>query len=312
MLLGIQIGEMTGAGAVFATVLAIAVGCMLLRVFQSRGAGYVAATLGMAAVTAICVASREQINEITVAFALLLVVLFVASVWELWPALLASLLGVICLNFFFLPPFYTFTIADPKNWVALTAFGVTALTAGRLSTWSKRHAAEAAAAKAQARLTSVYNRSLLEASLDPLITIGHDGKINDANAAAETVTGCSRAELVGSDFPQLFAEPEKARGALEQVFRDGLLREMALELRHRDGHLTSVLYNGSLYRDADGIVIGVVGSARPIATYVGTPLEMRSDPRAVRQLNFLVVGASWFSVAVGLLSIVGLGSASMS
>ncbi len=99
--------------------------------FKNRGEGYLAAILGIAAVTAICALLRSHINEMTVALAMLLVVLFVASKWESWPALVASVLGMLCLNYFFLPPIYTFTIADPKNWIALTAFFITALTAGQ-------------------------------------------------------------------------------------------------------------------------------------------------------------------------------------
>ena len=45
------------------------------------------------------------------------------------------------------------------------------------------------------RLSNIYNRSLIEASLDPLVTIGHDGKITDVNNATELVTGYSRDEL---------------------------------------------------------------------------------------------------------------------
>jgi len=112
---------------------------------RNRTAGYAAAVLGIAGVTAICALLRTQINEMTVALAMLLVVLLVATGWERWPALLASVLGMLCLNYFFLPPIYTLTIADPKNWVALAAFFVTALTAGRLSAWAKQQAAEAEA-----------------------------------------------------------------------------------------------------------------------------------------------------------------------
>jgi K+-sensing histidine kinase KdpD len=184
---------------------------------QNRGVGYVASIVGIAAVTAICALLRTHINEMTVALAMLLVVLFIATVWGRWPGLVASVLGMLCLNYFFLPPIYSLTIAEPKNWIALTAFFVTALTAGQLSDWARQRAAEAEASRSQARLASTYNRSLLEASLDPLVTIGRDGKINDVNAAAETVTGRSRAELIGTDFSEYFGEPEKARAAYEQV-----------------------------------------------------------------------------------------------
>ncbi|MBZ5607276.1 MAG: PAS domain S-box protein [Acidobacteriia bacterium] len=273
---------------------------------QNRVLGYLAAILGIGAVTAACALLRSHINEMTVALAMLLVVLLVAAVWERWPGLLASVLGMLCLNYFFLPPLYTFTIADPKNWIALAAFFITALTAGRLSAWAKQRAAEAEASRSQARLASTYNRSLLEASLDPLVTIGHDGRINDVNAAAETVTGRSRAELIGADFSDCFIDREKARAAYEQVFRGGSIRGYALELRHRDGHSTSVLYDGSLYRDAGGNVIGVVAATRPIGAYAGKVLGAQPDPRVVRHLGLFVGFASLFSFAVGLLSLLGL------
>ena len=48
------------------------------------------------------------------------------------------------------------------------------------------------------------------------------------------------------------------------MFRDGFVRDFALELRHRDGHLTSVLYNASVYRDDRGTVRGVFAAARDI------------------------------------------------
>src|ERR1039458_3934198 len=141
---------------------------MWANTFQNRVAGYLAAVLGIAAVTAICAPFHDHLNHMTVALALLLVVLFVASGGVSWPALLASVLCMLCFNFFFLPPVYTFTIADPQNWVALAAFSITAITAGQLSELAKRRAAEAEAVRKETRLRSAYNRSLLEASLDPL------------------------------------------------------------------------------------------------------------------------------------------------
>lgn len=145
--------------------------------FHSTAAGYLAGILGIAAVTVVCVLLRSYINEMTVALAMLLVVLFVATGWEYWPALVASVVGVLCLNYYFLPPIYKLTIEDPKNWVALGAFFITALTAGRLSSWAKQKAAEAETGRLEAKWAGAYNRSLIEASLDPLVTIGADGKI---------------------------------------------------------------------------------------------------------------------------------------
>ncbi len=99
--------------------------------------------LGSGLVTALLAPFHEQINSTTVALAFLLVVLYVALFWGSRPALLASLLGVFCLNFFFLPPLYTLSIAHPQNWVALTAFFTTALAVGQLSARAKRRAEEA-------------------------------------------------------------------------------------------------------------------------------------------------------------------------
>ncbi len=276
------------------------------RTLESPGVGYTAGLSGIAAVTAICALLRSHINEMTVALAMLLVVLFASAVWGRWPGLAASVVGMLALNYYFLPPIYTLTIEDPKNWIALGAFFITALTAGRLSTWAKQRAAEAEASRSQARLASTYNRSLLEAIVDPLVSIGQDGRINDVNAAAEMVTGRSRAELIGTDFAAYFREPAKSRAAYEQVFHGGAIRSYAMELRHRDGHSTSVLCDASLYRDADGNVLGVVVATRPISTYAGKGEAAPPDSRVVRHLNLFVRFAGLFSVAVGILSIVGL------
>ena len=118
---------------------------MSASVFQNRRAGYLLAISGIAGVTAALAPFQAQINSTTVALSLLLVVLFIAAGWGNRPAYVASVLGMLCFNFFFLPPIYTFTIADPQNWVALAAFLVTAVTAGKLSALAQSRADEAEA-----------------------------------------------------------------------------------------------------------------------------------------------------------------------
>ena len=114
------------------------------------------------------------------------------------------------------------------------------------------------------QVLSAYNRSLIEASLDPLVTISKDGKIMDVNAATETATGCSRKELIGTDFSQYFTEPEKAKEGYEQVFSNGFVRDYPLAIRSRSGKTTEVLYNATVYRDEDGEIRGVFAAARDI------------------------------------------------
>jgi PAS domain S-box-containing protein len=107
-----------------------------------------------------------------------------------------------------------------------------------------------------------------------LVTIGPDGTITDVNAATEAVTGYSRTELIGTDFSDYFTEPEKARSGYKQAFEEGLVRDYALEIRHRDGRITPVLYNASVYRDEAGKVIGVFAAARDIAQRRRAEIEL--------------------------------------
>jgi len=83
-----------------------------------------------------------QINPTTVALALLLTILFIATAYGSRCALAGSILAVLCFNFFFLPPYFTLHIADTENWIAFAAFVITALVAGQLSTYARRRADE--------------------------------------------------------------------------------------------------------------------------------------------------------------------------
>ena len=116
----------------------------------------------------------------------------------------------------------------------------------------------------QARAASLYARSLIEASLDPLVTISPDGKITDVNEATVKVTGVSRETLIGTDWSEYFAEPDQARAGYQQVFSKGYVTDYPLTIRHRDGRKTAVLYNASIYKDVAGNVLGVFAAARDV------------------------------------------------
>ena len=118
-----------------------------MKTFEWGRAGYTVAVLGVVAATAALKLFGGHVNSTTVALVLLLVVLFVATAWGSRPAVLASVLGVLSFNFFYLPPVGRWTIDDPENWVAAFAFLVTAVTAGQLSSRSKRRAEEADAGR---------------------------------------------------------------------------------------------------------------------------------------------------------------------
>ncbi|HYS44643.1 MAG TPA: PAS domain S-box protein, partial [Geobacteraceae bacterium] len=158
--------------------------------------------------------------------------------------------------------------------------------AGRLIGVSsiKRDIGERKRAEEQFQATSQYVRSLIEASLDPLVTISPEGKITDVNEATMRVTGMSRDKLVGTDFSNYFTEPENARKGYEQVFSKGSVVDYPLTIRHKDGRLLDVLYNASVYKDLQGNVLGVFAAARDVtaqrqaAQYARSLVEASLDP----------------------------------
>ncbi|MBK9608416.1 MAG: GGDEF domain-containing protein [Betaproteobacteria bacterium] len=120
--------------------------------------------------------------------------------------------------------------------------------------------------RAEERLRSalLYARSLIEVSLDPLVTISVEGKIMDVNEAAVQVTGVPRDLLIGSDFSGYFTEPDKAHAGYREAFANGIIRNYPLTIRHVSGKLSEVLYNASVYRDEKGEVAGLCAEARDI------------------------------------------------
>ena len=112
---------------------------------------------------------------------------------------------------------------------------------------------------------SRYTRSLIESSVDPMLTISPEGKITDVNAAMETITGRSRDLLIGSDFSEYCTEPERARKGYEAVFANGSVRDFLLDIRHASEKTTQVLYNATVFKNREGRVQGVFAAAHDIS-----------------------------------------------
>jgi PAS domain S-box-containing protein len=114
------------------------------------------------------------------------------------------------------------------------------------------------------KLLSDYSLSLIEASLDPLFAISPEGKITDLNSASVQVTGISREELIATNFIDHFTDKQKALDLYQKVFEKGFVADSPLIFRHKNGKLTDVLFNGSVYKDDKENVLGVVIVARDV------------------------------------------------
>jgi two-component system, OmpR family, sensor histidine kinase KdpD len=100
-------------------------------------------------------------NVTTVALTFLLAVLVVSANWGFWYAAVLAVYSTLAFNFFFLPPFGTFTIADPQNWVALLAFLATAVIAGQLSERARRETVRATQRRREIEQLYAFTQRLL-------------------------------------------------------------------------------------------------------------------------------------------------------
>jgi len=137
---------------------------------------------------------------------------------------------------------------------------------------------------AELQSASLYARSLVEASLDPLVTISPDGKVMDVNRATELATGVPRHQLIGSEFSDYFTEPEEARNGYRAAFERGFVTDYPLAIRHVSGRLTEVLYNATVYRNESGKIQGVFAAARDITDRKQTEKELKSASLYARSL----------------------------
>ena len=109
-----------------------------------------------------CVDFRvAHVNAATAALTYLLIILGIATWFGLRESITASVASMLAYNFFFLPPIGTFTIADPQNWVALSVFLLTAITASQLSSNARRKAEEARSRQDDLQRLYEFSRALM-------------------------------------------------------------------------------------------------------------------------------------------------------
>ena len=124
-----------------------------------------------------------------------------------------------------------------------------------------------------------YTRSLIESSIDALITTDPQGIITDVNKQMEALTGSTRDELIGAPFKDYFTDPLRAEAGIKQVLaegREGKVTDYELTARAWDGRETVVSYNATTFYDRGRRLQGVFASARDITERKRLDVELES------------------------------------
>ena len=148
---------------------------------------------------------------------------------------------------------------------------------GVLRNISERRLVEAEQKKLDQRLHDLqfYTRSLIESSIDALMTTDPAGMITDVNMQMESLTGCTRDELIGTPFKNYFTDPSLAEAGVNRVLVEKKVTNYELTAKSRDGRETDVSYNATTFYDRDRILQGVFAAARDITERKRLDLELQ-------------------------------------
>jgi K+-sensing histidine kinase KdpD len=280
------------------------------NLLNEQWTGYIGAAFGVSLVTLLLGPFHDQLNSTTVALAFLLVVLFVALFWGSRPALFASVLAMLCFNFFFFAPLYTFSIAHPQNWIALAAFFTTAVAVGQLSARAKRRAQEAEEGRREIerlyqQLQSAFERASQAEALKQseklksalLDAVTHDLRTPLTSIKASVTTLIDEARACSEDDQSIALDAESRLEMLEVIDEEsdrlnrfiGGLIDLArveageLQLRRRWGAI-------------DEIVAASLLRAEPVTRRHQVELEIekelpvvRVDERAVSEVVYTLI-----------------------
>src|ERR1700730_12291682 len=279
-----------------------------MRPALHRAGGYFAAVLAIGAATFALELFRSHLNPTTVARALLLAILFVATRFGSRPAVLSSIAAVFCFNFFFLPPVGKLTIADPDNWIALAVFLITAVTTGELSARARRRAEEAEAGRREIERLYTELRDAFERASEAealrrservksarLDAVTHDIRtpltsikasvttLLDESLASKREEGLLDAEGRREMLEVIDEEADRLNRFVESLVALARIEAGQLELRRRWGTI-------------DEIVTAALDRAEPLTRRhkIGVSIEkdlpvVRVDAKAVAEVVFTLV-----------------------
>jgi PAS domain S-box-containing protein len=143
----------------------------------------------------------------------------------------------------------------------------------------------------QIRESQAYNRSLIESSVDALLTTDALGRITDVNRQMEVLTGIPRAQLIGTPLKGYFSDPEKAEKGVRLVLEQNRLTNYELILQSKEGTPTAVSFNATTFRAPDGSLRGIFASARDITEQKKLEVHLRDAQSYSRSLIEAAVDA---------------------
>lgn len=237
----------------------------------------------VAAVTLVLGPWLHMHNAVIASIAYLLVVLVVAAASRLLIAVVTSVVAMLALNFFFLPPVGTFTIADPQNWVALFAFftlaGVMTIALQRAHLLEARRAGELA--RQSERLKTALLASLAHDLRTPLTAI----RVAASNLKAPEFSPDERLEQ--SDL--ILAEVERLTRLFHNLLEMARIDAGAVAEEARWVHPSEII---AAARDQVEHTLG----AHPVEIAIDPDLPVRLDPRlTAAALAHLLENAAQYS-----------------
>ncbi|HEV2172075.1 MAG TPA: PAS domain S-box protein, partial [Nitrospira sp.] len=147
-----------------------------------------------------------------------------------------------------------------------------------------------------------YNRGLIEASVDGLVTVNEEMTITDVNATMSQMAGKSRTQLIGSSFPDYFLERERAAEGVRLTFKEGSVTNYVLTLQASGGKQIPVSFNAAVFRDPKGSVRGIFASARDITAQKQLEGQLQASQFYTRSLIESNIDALMTTDSLGIIT----------
>ena len=254
----------------------------MARFLSGRGIGF-----GVAAILLISITYGYtrflHVNPTTAALSFLLAILAVSAVWGMVVAIVMSFSAMLLLNYFFLPPVRTFTIADPQNWVALGAFLITSIVGSQLSARIRREADAANNRRREVERLYAFSEKLLgEGNVIQLMNAipNHIVECFEAGAAELFVPQKDKFYRSGYGAAQIDEEKMKAAYVLDETNSDPTQLLHFVPVRLGVKPIGSLGISGAVLSRQ---TLDAIGSLVAIAMERARAVEQLSETEAERQ-----------------------------